>query len=183
MGFVGTQNSNFVGTHKKYPWQQAMGFCTIHWMTVGGREAGREAGFGGNNKNFSSLHRCLPLNQRQNPASLCQKNTLIERQERRNFSTMPLVILVLHPNPCIALSAKSYDASSMSLQVRFEERKKWTQGRGPMAFAVSRRAEQLRLRTQQRIIATAEDSVLRTEMANLESQEEDAPNVSSPSSR
>jgi hypothetical protein len=42
-------------------------------------------------------------------------------------------------------------------------------------FAVSRRAEQLRLRTQQRIIATAEDSVLRTEMANLESQEEDAP--------
>ena len=43
------------------------------------------------------------------------------------------------------------------------------------AFAVSRRAEQLRLRSQQRIIATAEDSVLRTEMANLESQEEDAP--------
>jgi hypothetical protein len=42
-------------------------------------------------------------------------------------------------------------------------------------FAVSRRAEQLRLRTQQDIIATAEDSVLRTEMANLESQEEDAP--------
>ena len=41
-------------------------------------------------------------------------------------------------------------------------------------FAVSRRAEQLRLRTQQRIIATAEDSVLRTKMANLESQEEDA---------
>ena len=44
-----------------------------------------------------------------------------------------------------------------------------------LTFAVSRRAEQLRLRTQQRIIATAEDSVLRTEMANLESQEEDAP--------
>ena len=40
---------------------------------------------------------------------------------------------------------------------------------------VLRRAEQLRLRTQQRIIATAEDSVLRTEMVNLESQEEDAP--------
>ena len=44
-------------------------------------------------------------------------------------------------------------------------------------FAVSRRAEQLRLRFQQRIVATAEDSVLRTEMENLESQEEDAPNV------
>jgi hypothetical protein len=43
------------------------------------------------------------------------------------------------------------------------------------AFAVSRRTEQLRLRSQQRLVATAEDSVLRTEMASLESQEEDAP--------
>ena len=42
-------------------------------------------------------------------------------------------------------------------------------------FAVSRRAEQLRLRTQQRIIATSEDSVLRTEMTGLESQEVNAP--------
>ena len=42
-------------------------------------------------------------------------------------------------------------------------------------FAVSRRAEQLCLRTKQRIVATVEDSVLRTEMENLESQEEDAP--------
>ena len=40
----------------------------------------------------------------------------------------------------------------------------------------SRRVEQLRLRTQLRIITTDEDSVLRTEMANLESQEEDARN-------
>ena len=42
------------------------------------------------------------------------------------------------------------------------------------AFVDSRRAEQLRLRAQQRIVATVEDSVLRTEMASLESQEEDA---------
>ncbi len=42
-------------------------------------------------------------------------------------------------------------------------------------FAGSRRAEQLRLRSQQRIVATVQDSVLRTEMAALESQEEDAP--------
>ena len=42
-------------------------------------------------------------------------------------------------------------------------------------FAVSRRAEQLRLRAQQRVVATVEDSVLRTEMENLESEEEDAP--------
>jgi hypothetical protein len=42
-------------------------------------------------------------------------------------------------------------------------------------FAVSRRAEQLRVRVQQRVVATAEDSVLRTELASLESQEEDDP--------
>jgi len=42
-------------------------------------------------------------------------------------------------------------------------------------FAVSHLAEQLRLRVQQRVVGTVEDSVLRTEMASLESQEEDAP--------
>ena len=40
-------------------------------------------------------------------------------------------------------------------------------------FAVSRRAELLRQRVQQRVIATVEDSALRTEMENLESDEED----------
>ena len=35
----------------------------------------------------------------------------------------------------------------------------------------------LSFRTQQRIIATAEDSVLRTEMDNLEPQDEDAPKL------
>jgi hypothetical protein len=44
-----------------------------------------------------------------------------------------------------------------------------------LSYAGSRRAEQLSLRSQQRIVATIEDSVLRTEMAGLESQEEDAP--------
>jgi hypothetical protein len=42
-------------------------------------------------------------------------------------------------------------------------------------FAGSRRAEQLSLRSQQRIVSTVEDSVLRTEMVGLESQEEDDP--------
>ena len=42
-------------------------------------------------------------------------------------------------------------------------------------FAVSRRAEQLCLRTKQRVVATVEESVLRTEMENIESEEEDAP--------
>jgi hypothetical protein len=44
-----------------------------------------------------------------------------------------------------------------------------------LMFAGSRRAEQLSLRSQQRIVATVQDSVLRTEMAGLESEEEDAP--------
>jgi hypothetical protein len=42
-------------------------------------------------------------------------------------------------------------------------------------FAVSHRAEQLCLLTKQRVVATVEESVLRTEMENSESQEEDAP--------
>jgi hypothetical protein len=42
-------------------------------------------------------------------------------------------------------------------------------------FAGSRRAEQLSLRSQQRVVATVEESVLKTEMEGLESQEEDAP--------
>ena len=45
-----------------------------------------------------------------------------------------------------------------------------------LMIAGSRRAEQLRLRLQQRIVANVGDSVLRTEMADLESQEEDTPN-------
>jgi len=42
-------------------------------------------------------------------------------------------------------------------------------------FEVSRRVERLCLRASQRVVATVEDSVLRTEMENLESEEEDAP--------
>jgi hypothetical protein len=44
-----------------------------------------------------------------------------------------------------------------------------------LMFPGPRRAEQLTLRSQQRIVATVEDSVLRTEMTGLESQEEDTP--------
>ncbi len=42
-------------------------------------------------------------------------------------------------------------------------------------FVGSRRVEQLNLLSQQRIVATVEDSVLRTEMVDLESLEEDDP--------
>ena len=44
-----------------------------------------------------------------------------------------------------------------------------------LKFVGSRRHEQLSLRSQQRIVSTVEESVLRTEMTVLESQEEDAP--------
>jgi hypothetical protein len=42
-------------------------------------------------------------------------------------------------------------------------------------FTGSRRVEQLSLYSQQRVVATVEESVLKTEMSGLESQEEDAP--------
>ncbi len=42
-------------------------------------------------------------------------------------------------------------------------------------FAGSHRAEQLSRHSQQHIVPTVEDSVLRTEMSDLESQEEDVP--------
>jgi hypothetical protein len=41
-------------------------------------------------------------------------------------------------------------------------------------LAGSRRAEQLSLRSQERVVATVEESVLKTEMAGFESQEEEA---------
>ncbi len=44
-----------------------------------------------------------------------------------------------------------------------------------LKFVSSRRQEQLSSRCQQRVVATVEESVLRTEMVGLESQEEDAP--------
>ncbi len=45
-----------------------------------------------------------------------------------------------------------------------------------LKFVGSHRQEQLSSSSQQRIVATVEESVLKTEMVDLESQEEDAPN-------
>jgi hypothetical protein len=44
-----------------------------------------------------------------------------------------------------------------------------------LKYVGSRQAEQLSLRSQQRVVVTVEESVLKTEMTDLESQEEDAP--------
>jgi hypothetical protein len=45
-----------------------------------------------------------------------------------------------------------------------------------LKYVGSRQAEQLSLCSQQRVVPTVEESVLKTEMTGLESQEEDAPN-------
>jgi hypothetical protein len=45
-----------------------------------------------------------------------------------------------------------------------------------LKYVGSRQSEQLSLRSQQCISATVEESVLKTEMSDLESQEEDVPN-------
>jgi hypothetical protein len=47
-----------------------------------------------------------------------------------------------------------------------------------LKYVGSRQTEQLNLRSQQRVVATVEESVLKTEMTDLESQEEDAPKAS-----
>ncbi len=44
-----------------------------------------------------------------------------------------------------------------------------------LKYVGSRHAEQLRSDSQQRVVDTVEESVLKTEMTDLESQEEDAP--------
>ena len=46
---------------------------------------------------------------------------------------------------------------------------------GYILFVGSRQTEQLNVRSQQHIVATVEVSVLKTEMDDLESQEEDTP--------
>ncbi len=52
----------------------------------------------------------------------------------------------------------------------------WQPFRDPkLKFVGSRRAEQLSLRSQKRVVTTVEESVLRMEMVGLESQEEDDP--------
>jgi hypothetical protein len=43
------------------------------------------------------------------------------------------------------------------------------------SFVVSHRTDQFPFRAQQRVVTTVEDSILRTEMTSLESQEEDTP--------
>ena len=95
------------------------------------------------------------------PLSIPQLNRLIEASFVRDES-----------------SASNADVTAIPSQHRVTQQilSHWQPFRDlKLMFAGSRRAEQLSLHSQQRIVATVEDSVLRTEMAGLESQEEDAP--------
>jgi hypothetical protein len=75
-------------------------------------------------------------------------------------------------------SASNADATAVPAQQRVTQQilSHWQPFQDlKLMFAGSRRAEQLSLRSQQRVVATVEESVLKMEMADFESQEEDAP--------
>ena len=68
------------------------------------------------------------------------------------------------------------DAIPSQFKVTQQVLQKWQPFRDlKLKFLGSRRQEQLSSRCQQRVVATVGESVLRTEMTGLGSQEEDAP--------
>ena len=72
-------------------------------------------------------------------------------------------------NPGVAAIPSQFKVTQQVLQ-------KWQPFRDlKLKFLGSRRQEHLSSRCQQRVVSIVEESVLRTEMAGLESQEEDAP--------
>ena len=103
------------------------------------------------------------VSQQQEPAplSLPQLNRLVETSFVRDESSDSNVDVDVIPSQCrVTQQILSHWQPFRDLKFR---------------FAVSRRAEQLNLRSQQSIVATVEDSLLRTEMDTLESLEEDDP--------
>ena len=97
------------------------------------------------------------VSQLQEPAplSLPQLNRLIEDSVVRDESSVSNADVVVIPS---------------QLKVTQQILRHWQPFRDLKSrFADSRRAEQLSLRSQQLIVATVEDSVLRTEMTGLES--------------
>ena len=103
------------------------------------------------------------VSQQQETASLSlpQLNRLVEASFVRDES-----------------SASDADATAVPSQRRVTQQilSHWQPFRDlKLMFAGSRRAEQLSLRSHQRVVTTVEESVLKTEMVGLESQEEDDP--------
>ena len=99
-------------------------------------------------------------------------------QEPAPLSIPPLNCLVEASFVRDENSASNTDAVVIPSQLRVTQQilSHWEPFRDlKFRFPVSGRAEQLNLRSQQRIVVTVEDSVLRTEMVALESLEEDAP--------
>jgi hypothetical protein len=109
----------------------------------------------------TSAVRCVSQQQEAAPLSLPQLKRLFEVsfvRDERSASNADVVVIPSHHR--VIHQILSHWQPFLDLK---------------LMFAGSRRAEQLSLRSQQHIVATVEDSVLRTEMAGLESQEEDAP--------
>ncbi len=102
----------------------------------------------------SQLHEPVPL-------SLPQLNRLVESSFVRDES-----------------SASNADVTAILSQFKVTKQilLHWQPFRDlKIKYVGSRQTEQLSLRSQQRVVSTVEESVLKTEMTGLESQEEDAP--------
>jgi hypothetical protein len=103
----------------------------------------------------------VPQQQQAAPLSLPQLDRLYEASFARDESSVS--------NPGVAAIPSQFKVTQQVLQ-------KWQPFRDlKLKFLGSRRQEHLSSRCQQRVVDTVEESVLRTEMTGLESQEEDAP--------
>jgi hypothetical protein len=103
----------------------------------------------------------VPQQQEAAPLSLPQLNRLHEASFARDENSAS--------NAGVAVIPSQFKVTQQIL-------KNWQPFRElKLKFVGSRRQEQLSSRCQQRVVGTVEESVLRTEMTGLESQEEDAP--------
>ena len=103
----------------------------------------------------------VPQQQEATPLFLPQLNRLFEASFARDESSDSNAGVVAIPSQFkVTQQIQRYWQPFRDLQLK---------------FVGSHRLEQLRSRSQQRIVATVQESVLRTEMAGLEPQEEDAP--------
>jgi hypothetical protein len=103
----------------------------------------------------------VPPQQEAAPLSLPQLNRLFEASFARDDNSVSTAGVAVIPSQF-----------KVTQQILIH----WQTSRDlKLKFVGSHRAEQLSLRSQQRIVATVEESVLRMKMTGLESQEEDAP--------
>ena len=104
--------------------------------------------------------RTVSLSSRRFLPSASRRSTVSLRFPFSGMRVLP-PILTLLTYPHRIGSPKRYSATDIPQNLK-------------LMYSVSRHTEQLRLRSQH-IVTTVEDSVLRTEMTGLESQEEDDP--------